>query len=224
MISSNKEQKSTIKNFYRTVLVLLFILLCILAICGCDIERTKPGYPKESLYPNEDHVIGFALIMDDDSQKELLSYTKDGICEYRTDNINSLYTLSEWFVSNENQYAIISDGSLYNPNMYILANGIDPGFEDYETEDIVCRREKTDEGTNKQIVFRTDKHGYIWLIYMKAEGGGSYYLKDTRIYFDGSDKYELDETYHAGCLDKQYSHHIGIEIIWQQRQQDRKTQ
>ena len=74
------------------------------------MKKEMPGDPIQRLVPDEDHIIGVALITDEESQKELLSYTENGICEFYTDEVNSLATLADWLEKEGNIYAFISDG------------------------------------------------------------------------------------------------------------------
>ena len=85
------------KNVVKTICGALLFLLVLPLFCYVGKLNDKmPGDPIQHLVPDEDHIIGVALITDEESQKELLSYTENGICEFYTDEVNSLATLADW--------------------------------------------------------------------------------------------------------------------------------
>ena len=201
----------------------------IIAICGIYaflmiipvfyyISFTRgsmPGDPIQHLVPDEDHIIGVALITDEESQKELLSYTENGICEFYTDEVSSLATLADWLEIRGNIYAFISDGARHNPNMYILCNGSDE-MEDYQkdyiSDMIVCKRSVTDNGTEKEIRIFPDKQGHIWLICTRKDEPGSYYLRDQYVVFTGTNTWKKEETAYAEYSGRTYEHHISVAV------------
>ncbi|MBQ1911282.1 MAG: hypothetical protein II174_07150 [Erysipelotrichaceae bacterium] len=174
-----------------------------------------PGDPIQHLVPDEDHIIGVALITDEESQKELLSYTENGICEFYTDEVNSLATLADWLEIRGNIYAVISDGARHNPNMYILCNGSDE-MEDYQkdyiSDMIVCKRSVTDNGTEKEIRIFPDKEGHIWLICTRKDEPGSYYLRDQDVIFTGTNAWRTEETAYAEYNGRTYEHHVVVAV------------
>ena len=176
---------------------------------------SMPGDPIQHLVPDEDHIIGVALITDEESQKELLSYTENGICEFYTDEVNSLATLADWLEIRGNIYAFISDGARHNPNMYILCNGSDE-MEDYQkdyiSDMIVCKRSVTDNGTEKEIRIFPDKQGHIWLICTRKDEPGSYYLRDQDVIFTGTNAWRTEETAYAEYSGRTYEHHVVVAV------------
>ena len=174
-----------------------------------------PGDPIQRLVPDEDHIIGVALITDEECQKELLSYTKDRICEFYTDEVNSLATLADWLEIRGNIYAVISDGARHNPNMYILCNGSDE-MEDYQkdyiSDMIVCKRSVTDNGTEKEIRIFPDKQGHIWLICTKKDEPGSYYLRDQRLVKTDLNAWRIGSTAYAEYNGRTYEHHVVVAV------------
>jgi len=173
-----------------------------------------PGDPIQHLVPDEDHILGVALITDEESQKELLSYKKNGICEFYTDEVNSLATLADWLEKRGNIYAIISDGDRHNPNMYILCNGSDE-MEDYQkdfvSDRIVCKRSVNEKGTEKEIVIHYDQ-GHIWLIYTRKDEPGSYYLRDQRLVKTDLNAWRIGSTAYAEYNGRTYEHHVVVAV------------
>ena len=139
------------KNVVKTICgALLFLLVLPLFYYVGKLNDKMPGDPIQHLVPDEDHIIGVALITDEECQKELLSYTENRICEFYTDEVNSLATLANWLDRRGNIYAIISDGARHNPNMYILCNGSDEMKDyrnDFVSDMIVCKRSVNEKGT-----------------------------------------------------------------------------
>ena len=87
------------KNVVKTICgALLFLLVLPLFYYVGKLNDRMPGDPIQHLVPDEDHIIGVALITDEESQKELLSYTENGICEFYTDEVNSLATLANCLI------------------------------------------------------------------------------------------------------------------------------
>ena len=175
---------------------------------------SMPGDPIQHLVPDEDHIIGVALITDEESQKELLSYTENGICEFYTDEVNSLATLADWLEIRGNIYAVISDGDRHNPNMYILCNGSDE-MEDYRndfiSDMIVCKRSVNEKGTEKEIVIHYDQ-GHIWLICTKKDEPGSYYLRDQDIIKTDLNAWRIGSTAYAEYNGRTYEHHVVVAV------------
>ena len=173
-----------------------------------------PGDPIQHLVPDEDHIIGVALITDEECQKELLSYTKDRICEFYTDEVNSLATLADWLEIRGNIYAVISDGDRHNPNMYILCNGSDE-MEDYRndfvSDMIVCKRSVNEKGTEKEIVIHYDQ-GHGWWIYTRKDEPGSYYLRNQDVIFTGTNAWRTEETAYAEYNGRTYEHHVVVAV------------
>ena len=196
--------------------IFLFVVLALILFISESRIPGRSRHKNEEYFADIDHVIGVAMITSEDLDSELRSYISDGICEYRTDRVNSVATLAQYLEEKDNVFAIIADGTPYNPNMYVLCNGwgqMEDPKGDFVSDEIVCTRIKNNDGTDKKIEISTDKHGYLWLIYTKKEGGGSYYLKDTGFFFDGAKEYELKETYPAKTtFQKTYSHHIEVRI------------
>ena len=203
------------KNVVKTICgALLFLLVLPLFYYVGKLNDKMPGDPIQHLVPDEDHIIGVALITDEECQKELLSYTKDRICEFYTDEVNSLATLANWLDRRGNIYAIISDGARHNPNMYILCNGSDE-MEDYRndfvSDMIVCKRSVNEKGTEKEIVIHYDQ-GHGWLIYTRKDEPGSYYLRDQDVIFTGTNAWRTEETAYAEYNGRTYEHHISVTV------------
>jgi predicted house-cleaning noncanonical NTP pyrophosphatase (MazG superfamily) len=170
--------------------------------------------PIQHLVPDEDHIIGVALITDEESQKELLSYKKNGICEFYTDEVNSLATLADWLEIRGNIYAIISDGDRHNPNMYILCNGSDEMKDyrnDFVSDRIVCKRSVNEKGTEKEIVIHYDQ-GHIWLICTRKDEPGSYYLRDQRLVKTDLNAWRIGSTAYAEYNGRTYEHHVVVAV------------
>ena len=203
------------KNVVKTICgALLFLLVLPLFYYVGKLNDKMPGDPIQHLVPDEDHIIGVALITDEECQKELLSYTKDRICEFYTDEVNSLATLADWLEIRGNIYAVISDGDRHNPNMYILCNGSDE-MEDYRndfiSDMIVCKRSVNEKGTEKEIVIHYDQ-GHIWLIYTRKDEPGSYYLRDQYVIFTGTNAWRTEETAYAEYNGRTYEHHVVVAV------------
>ena len=203
------------KNVVKTICgALLFLLVLPLFYYVGKLNDKMPGDPIQHLVPDEDHIIGVALITDEECQKELLSYTKDRICEFYTDEVNSLATLADWLEIRGNIYAVISDGARHNPNMYILCNGSDE-MEDYRndfiSDMIVCKRSVNEKGTEKEIVIHYDQ-GHIWLIYTRKDEPGSYYLRDQDVIFTGTNAWRTEETAYADYNGRTYEHHVVVAV------------
>ena len=203
------------KNVVKTICgALLFLLVLPLFYYVGKLSDKMPGDPIQHLVPDEDHIIGVALITDEECQKELLSYTKDRICEFYTDEVNSLATLADWLEIRGNIYAVISDGARHNPNMYILCNGSDE-MEDYQkdyiSDMIVCKRSVNEKGTEKEIVIHYDQ-GHIWLICTRKDEPGSYYLRDQDVIFTGTNAWRTEETAYAEYNGRTYEHHISVTV------------
>ena len=203
------------KNVVKTICgALLFLLVLPLFYYVGKLNDRMPGDPIQHLVPDEDHIIGVALITDEESQKELLSYTENGICEFYTDEVNSLATLADWLEIRGNIYAVISDGARHNPNMYILCNGSDE-MEDYQkdfvSDRIVCKRSVNEKGTEKEIVIHYDQ-GHIWLIYTRKDEPGSYYLRDQRLVKTDLNAWRIGSTAYAEYNGRTYEHHISVTV------------
>ena len=203
------------KNVVKTICgALLFLLVLPLFYYVGKLNDKMPGDPIQRLVPDEDHIIGVALITDEECQKELLSYTKDRICEFYTDEVNSLATLADWLDRRGNIYAIISDGDRHNPNMYILCNGSDE-MEDYRndfiSDMIVCKRSVNEKGTEKEIVIHYDQ-GHIWLICTKKDEPGSYYLRDQDIIKTDLNAWRIGSTAYAEYNGRTYEHHVVVAV------------
>ena len=201
------------KNVVKTICgALLFLLVLPLFYYVGKMNDKMPGDPIQRLVPDEDHIIGVALITDEESQKELLSYKKNGICEFYTDEVNSLATLADWLEIRGNIYAVISDGDRHNPNMYILCNGSDE-MEDYRndfiSDMIVCKRSVNEKGTEKEIVIHYDQ-GHIWLIYTRKDEPGSYYLRDQRLVKTDLNAWRIGSTAYAEYNGRTYEHHVVV--------------
>ncbi len=203
------------KNVVKTICgALLFLLVLPLFYYVGKLNDKMPGDPIQRLVPDEDHIIGVALITDEECQKELLSYTKDRICEFYTDEVNSLATLADWLEIRGNIYAVISDGDRHNPNMYILCNGSDE-MEDYRndfiSDMIVCKRSVNEKGTEKEIVIHYDQ-GHIWLICTKKDEPGSYYLRDQDIIKTDLNAWRIGSTAYAEYNGRTYEHHVVVAV------------
>ena len=203
------------KNVVKTICgALLFLLVLPLFYYVGKLNDKMPGDPIQHLVPDEDHIIGVALITDEECQKELLSYTKDRICEFYTDEVNSLATLADWLEIRDNIYAVISDGARHNPNMYILCNGSDE-MEDYQkdfiSDMIVCKRSVNEKGTEKEIVIHYDQ-GHIWLICTKKDEPGSYYLRDQRLVKTDLNAWRIGSTAYAEYNGRTYEHHVVVAV------------
>ena len=203
------------KNVVKTICgALLFLLVLPLFYYVGKLNDKMPGDPIQRLVPDEDHIIGVALITDEESQKELLSYTENRICEFYTDEVNSLATLADWLEKRGNIYAIISDADRHNPNMYILCNGSDE-MEDYQkdfvSDRIVCKRSVNEKGTEKEIVIHYDQ-GHIWLIYTKKDEPGSYYLRDQRLVKTDLNAWRIGSTAYAEYNGRTYEHHVVVAV------------
>ena len=203
------------KNVVKTICgALLFLLVLPLFYYVGKLNDKMPGDPIQRLVPDEDHIIGVALITDEESQKELLLYTENGICEFYTDEVNSLATLADWLEIRGNIYAVISDGDRHNPNMYILCNGSDE-MEDYRndfiSDMIVCKRSVNEKGTEKEIVIHYDQ-GHIWLICTKKDEPGSYYLRDQDIIKTDLNAWRIGSTAYAEYNGRTYEHHVVVAV------------
>ena len=203
------------KNVVKTICgALLFLLVLPLFYYVGKLNDKMPGDPIQRLVPDEDHIIGVALITDEECQKELLSYTKDRICEFYTDEVNSLATLADWLEIRGNIYAVISDGDRHNPNMYILCNGSDE-MEDYRndfiSDMIVCKRSVNEKGTEKEIVIHYDQ-GHIWLICTRKDEPGSYYLRDQDIIKTDLNAWRIGSTAYAEYNGRTYEHHVVVTV------------
>ena len=203
------------KNVVKTICgALLFLLVLPLFYYVGKLNDKMPGDPIQRLVPDEDHIIGVALITDEECQKELLSYTKDRICEFYTDEVNSLATLADWLEIRGNIYAVISDGDRHNPNMYILCNGSDEMKDyrnDFVSDRIVCKRSVNEKGTEKEIVIHYDQ-GHIWLIYTRKDEPGSYYLRDQRLVKTDLNAWRIGSTAYAEYNGRTYEHHISVTV------------
>ena len=203
------------KNVVKTICgALLFLLVLPLFYYVGKLNDKMPGDPIQRLVPDEDHIIGVALITDEESQKELLSYTENGICEFYTDEVNSLATLANWLDRRGNIYAIISDGARHNPNMYILCNGSDEMKDyrnDFVSDMIVCKRSVNEKGTEKEIVIHYDQ-GHIWLICTKKDEPGSYYLRDQDIIKTDLNAWRIGSTAYAEYNGRTYEHHVVVAV------------
>ena len=203
------------KNVVKTICgALLFLLVLPLFYYVGKLNDKMPGDPIQRLVPDEDHIIGVALITDEESQKELLSYKKNGICEFYTDEVNSLATLADWLEIRGNIYAIISDGARHNPNMYILCNGSDEMKDyrnDFVSDMIVCKRSVNEKGTEKEIVIHYDQ-GHGWLIYTRKDEPGSYYLRDQRFVKTDLNAWRTEETAYAEYNGRTYEHHVVVAV------------
>ena len=203
------------KNVVKTICgALLFLLVLPLFYYVGKMNDKMPGDPIQHLVPDEDHILGVTLITDEECQKELLSYTKDRICEFYTDEVNSLATLADWLEIRGNIYAVISDGDRHNPNMYILCNGSDE-MEDYRndfiSDMIVCKRSVNEKGTEKEIVIHYDQ-GHIWLICTKKDEPGSYYLRDQDIIKTDLNAWRIGSTAYAEYNGRTYEHHVVVAV------------
>ena len=204
------------KNVVKTICgALLFLLVLPLFYYVGKLNDKMPGDPIQRLVPDEDHIIGVALITDEESQKELLSYTENGICEFYTDEVNSLATLADWLEIRGNIYAVISDGARHNPNMYILCNGSDE-MEDYQkdfiSDMIVCKRSVNEKGTEKEIVIHYDQ-GHGWWIYTRKDEPGSYYLReDPGFVKTDLNAWRIGETAYAEYSGRTYEHHVVVAV------------
>ena len=203
------------KNVVKTICgALLFLLVLPLFYYVGKLNDKMPGDPIQHLVPDEDHIIGVALITDEESQKELLSYKKNGICEFYTDEVNSLATLADWLEIRGNIYAVISDGDRHNPNMYILCNGSDEMKDyrnDFVSDRIVCKRSVNEKGTEKEIVIHYDQ-GHIWLICTKKDEPGSYYLRDQDIIKTDLNAWRIGSTAYAEYNGRTYEHHVVVAV------------
>ena len=203
------------KNVVKTICgALLFLLVLPLFYYVGKLNDKMPGDPIQRLVPDEDHIIGVALITDEESQKELLSYTENGICEFYTDEVNSLATLADWLDRRGNIYAIISDGDRHNPNMYILCNGSDEMKDyrnDFVSDRIVCKRSVNEKGTEKEIVIHYDQ-GHIWLIFIRKDEPGSYYLRDQDIIKTDLNAWRIGSTAYAEYNGRTYEHHVVVAV------------
>ena len=203
------------KNVVKTICgALLFLLVLPLFYYVGKLNDKMPGDPIQHLVPDEDHIIGVALITDEECQKELLSYTKDRICEFYTDEVNSLATLADWLEIRGNIYAVISDGDRHNPNMYILCNGSDEMKDyrnDFVSDMIVCKRSVNEKGTEKEIVIHYDQ-GHIWLICNKKDEPGSYYLRDQDIIKTDLNAWRIGSTAYAEYNGRTYEHHVVVTV------------
>ena len=203
------------KNVVKTICgALLFLLVLPLFYYVGKLNDKMPGDPIQRLVPDEDHIIGVALITDEECQKELLSYTKDRICEFYTDEVNSLATLADWLEIRGNIYAVISDGDRHNPNMYILCNGSDEMKDyrnDFVSDMIVCKRSVNEKGTEKEIVIHYDQ-GHIWLIYTRKDEPGSYYLRDQRLVKTDLNAWRIGSTAYAEYNGRTYEHHVVVTV------------
>ena len=203
------------KNVVKTICgALLFLLVLPLFYYVGKLNDKMPGDPIQRLVPDEDHIIGVALITDEECQKELLSYTKDRICEFYTDEVNSLATLADWLEIRGNIYAVISDGDRHNPNMYILCNGSDEMKDyrnDFVSDRIVCKRSVNEKGTEKEIVIHYDQ-GHIWLICTRKDEPGSYYLRDQRLVKTDLNAWRIGSTAYAEYNGRTYEHHISVTV------------
>ena len=203
------------KNVVKTICgALLFLLVLPLFYYVGKLNDKMPGDPIQRLVPDEDHIIGVALITDEESQKELLSYTENGICEFYTDEVNSLATLADWLEIRGNIYAVISDGARHNPNMYILCNGSDEMKDyrnDFVSDMIVCKRSVNEKGTEKEIVIHYDQ-GHIWLICTKKDEPGSYYLRDQDIIKTDLNAWRIGSTAYAEYNGRTYEHHVVVAV------------
>ena len=203
------------KNVVKTICgALLFLLVLPLFYYVGKLNDKMPGDPIQRLVPDEDHIIGVALITDEECQKELLSYTKDRICEFYTDEVNSLATLADWLEIRGNIYAVISDGDRHNPNMYILCNGSDEMKDyrnDFVSDMIVCKRSVNEKGTEKEIVIHYDQ-GHIWLICTKKDEPGSYYLRDQDIIKTDLNAWRIGSTAYAEYNGRTYEHHVVVAV------------
>ena len=203
------------KNVVKTICgALLFLLVLPLFYYVGKLNDRMPGDPIQHLVPDEDHIIGVALITDEECQKELLSYTEDRICEFYTDEVNSLATLANWLDRRGNIYAFISDGARHNPNMYIRCNGSDEmkDYRNYFVSDrIVCKRSVNEKGTEKEIVIHYDQ-GHIWLIYTRKDEPGSYYLRDQRLVKTDLNAWRIGSTAYAEYNGRTYEHHISVTV------------
>ena len=203
------------KNVVKTICgALLFLLVLPLFYYVGKLNDKMPGDPIQHLVPDEDHIIGVALITDEECQKELLSYTKDRICEFYTDEVNSLATLADWLEIRGNIYAVISDGDRHNPNMYILCNGSDEMKDyrnDFVSDMIVCKRSVNEKGTEKEIVIHYDQ-GHIWLICTKKDEPGSYYLRDQDIIKTDLNAWRIGSTAYAEYNGRTYEHHVVVAV------------
>ena len=203
------------KNVVKTICgALLFLLVLPLFYYVGKMNDKMPGDPIQHLVPDEDHILGVTLITDEECQKELLSYTKDRICEFYTDEVNSLATLADWLDRRGNIYAIISDGARHNPNMYILCNGSDEMKDyrnDFVSDMIVCKRSVNEKGTEKEIVIHYDQ-GHIWLICTKKDEPGSYYLRDQDIIKTDLNAWRIGSTAYAEYNGRTYEHHVVVAV------------
>ena len=203
------------KNVVKTICgALLFLLVLPLFYYVGKLNDKMPGDPIQHLVPDEDHIIGVALITDEECQKELLSYTKDRICEFYTDEVNSLATLADWLEIRGNIYAVISDGARHNPNMYILCNGSDEMKDyrnDFVSDMIVCKRSVNEKGTEKEIVIHYDQ-GHIWLICTRKDEPGSYYLRDQRLVKTDLNAWRIGSTAYAEYNGRTYEHHVVVAV------------
>ncbi len=172
------------------------------------------------MVPDQDHVIGFVIINNPEIQKELEGLSKDGIyyCNYQKDS--SLSAFVTWLYENGNHYAYISDPSPAWPYMEIECDGNSPEdwkpqfYEyDYEGTHFVGKGKKCNQGTYKELVFKTEFNGSLWLLYAKKNQVGSFYLKSTNKQLkNNEDHFEYDQIYHSEKLFFKYNHRIKIEI------------
>ena len=195
--------------------LLAFLMLLPLFYYVGMMNNKQPSDPIQGLVPDEDHILGVVLITNEECQEELLSCTKERVCEFYKDEINSIASLAKWLDENDNTYALISDGDRHNPNMYILCNGSE-AMEDYKqdfiSDEIVCKRSKTDTGTEKQIILHPEKEGHIWLLYTRKGEPGSYYLYDQQVLYTGDDKWQIEQTTYGEYGYRTYEHHVSIVI------------
>ena len=193
------------KNVVKTICgALLFLLVLPLFYYVGKLNDKMPGDPIQRLVPDTD----------EECQKELLSYTENRICEFYTDEVNSLATLADWLDRRGNIYAIISDGARHNPNMYILCNGSDEMKDyrnDFVSDMIVCKRSVNEKGTEKEIVIHYDQ-GHIWLICTKKDEPGSYYLRDQRLVKTDLNAWRIGSTAYAEYNGRTYEHHVVVAV------------
>jgi len=188
-------------------IIIVFLLAMSLLLFSCS----EPGDPIQSLVPEEDHVIGIALIENRETQELLLNNTADDICEYQS-KIDTISSFEKWLYNNGNQYAIINDGNGHNPNMYVSCNETHSSLKDYDHNGFTCIRSKDDDGTNKEIKILTGKECDLWLIYTKKDSPGSYYLKKDKKLSTDSGSYTFEQCYSAKISAKEYRHSIIITV------------
>lgn len=204
------------KNVAKAICAaLIFLMMLPLFYYIGRLNQKMPGDPIQKLVPDEDHIIGVVLITNDECQEELLSYTENRICEFHTDEVNSIATLSEWLHRKDNIYAIISDGGRHNPNMYVLCNGSET-MEDYKqdfvSDTIICKRAANENGTEKEIEIHPVQEGHIWLVYTRKDEPGSYYLYDQQLIYTETNSWKTEQTYYGKYRNKTYEHHISIVV------------